>query len=73
MFLSPSAVLADCGNADFSSSAISGGPRSHQVAWCKRIKNECRVRFQGDAMCVEGQGGIKANQYLRYRYDVDGG
>ena len=72
-FLSPSAVLADFGDADFSSSATSGGPRSYHDAWCKRIKNECRIRFQGDGMWVEGQGGIKTNQYLGYRYDVDDG
>jgi hypothetical protein len=71
-FLSPSAALADFGDADFSSSATSGGPRSYHDAWCKRIKNECRIRFQGDSMWVEGQGGIKTNQYLGYRYDVDG-
>lgn len=72
-FLSPSAVLADFGDADFSSSATSNGPRSYHDAWCKRIKNECRIRFQGDGMWVEGQGGIKSNQYLGFRFDVDGG
>ena len=72
MFLSSSVALADFGDADFPMSAISDGPRSFHDAWCRRIKNMCCVRFQGDGMWVEGQGGIRANQYLRYRYDVDG-
>ena len=72
LFVSPSAVLADFGDADFHSSATSGGPRSYHDAWCRRIKNKCRIRFQGDGMWVEGQGGIRVNQYLGYRYDVDG-
>ena len=54
-FLSPLAVFADFGDADFSSSATSNGPRSYHDAWCKRIKNECRIRFQGDGMWVKGK------------------
>ena len=71
-FVTTFVAYADFGDADFSSSATSDGPRSYHDAWCKRIKNECRIRFQGDGMWVEGQGGIKINQYLGYRYDVDG-
>jgi hypothetical protein len=72
LFFSPSAALADFGDADFPISATSDGPRSYHDAWCRRIKNTCRVRFQGDGMWVEGKGGIRTNQYLGYRYDVDG-
>ena len=70
--VTPLKVIADFGDADFSSSLPSDGPRSYHDAWCKRIKNECRIRFQGDGMWVEGQGGIKTNQFLGFRYDVDG-
>ena len=38
----------------------------------QKDKNECRIRFQGSGMWVEGQGGIQSNQYLSYRYDRDG-
>ena len=64
---------ADFGDADFPSSAFSDGPKSYHDAWCRRIKNECRVRFQGSGMWVEGQGGIQSNQYLGFRFDRDGG
>ena len=69
---SPLKVLADFGDADFPSSAFSDGPKSYHDAWCRRIKNECRVRFQGSGMWVEGQGGIQSNQYLGFRFDRDG-
>ena len=55
---SPLKVLADFGDADFPSSAFSDGPKSYHDAWRRQIKNECRVRFQGSGMWVEGQGGI---------------
>ena len=70
---SPLKVLADFGDADFPSSAFSDGPKSYHDAWCRRIKNECRVHFQGSGMWVEGQGGIQSHQYLGFRFDRDGG
>ena len=68
----PSAVLADFGDADFPSDAFSEGPKSYHDAWCRKIKNECRIRFQGSGMLVEGQGGIQSSQYMGFRYDLDG-
>ena len=65
-------VRADFGDADFPESIFNNGPKSYHDAWCREIKKECRVRFQGSAMWVEGQGGIQSNQYLGYRYDADG-
>ena len=63
---------ADFGNADFPSGMFDDGPKSYHDAWCRKIKNKCRVRFQGSGMWVEGQGGIQSDQYLGYRYDRDG-
>ena len=63
---------ADFGDADFPSGMFDDGPKSYHDAWCRKIKNECRVRFQGPAMWVEGQGGIQSSQYIRYRYDNEG-
>ena len=65
-------VKADFGDADFPEGMFDDGPKSYHDVWCRKIKNECRVRFQGPAMWVEGQGGIQSSQYVRYRYDKDG-
>jgi len=63
---------ADFGDADFPSGLFTSGPKSYHDAWCRKIKKECRVRFQGPAMWVEGQGGITIDQFVSYRMDVDG-
>ena len=70
-FISP--VKADFGDADFPVGMFKDGPKSYHDGWCRFLKNECRIRFQGRAMWVEGQGGIDVSQYIRYRYDKDGG
>ena len=70
-FISP--VKADFGDADFPVGMFKDGPQSYHDGWCRFLKNECRIRFQGRAMWVEGQGGIDVSQYIRYRYDKDGG
>ncbi len=67
-----SPAKADFGDADFPKEKFNDGPKSYHDAWCRWLKNECRVRFQGSAMWVEGQGGIQASQYIRYRHDIDG-
>jgi hypothetical protein len=64
-------VKADFGDADFPVDMFKNSPKSYHDAWCRFIKNECRVRFQGNAMWVEGQGGIFRNQFLRYKYDSE--
>lgn len=67
-----SPAIADFGDADFPDNAFKDGPKSYHDTWCRKIKQECRVRFQGSGMWVEGQGGIQSSQYLGYRYDKDG-
>ena len=62
---------ADFGDADFPLDNFQNSPKSYHDAWCRYIKNDCRVRFQRDAMWVEGQGGIYRSQFVRYRYDSD--
>ena len=69
---SPIPVKAEFGDADFPAGMFNDGPKSYHDAWCRYIKNKCRVRFQNDAMWVEGQGGIYRSQFLKYRYDWDG-
>ena len=68
----PLPVKADFGDADFPIGLFENSPKSYHDAWCRFIKNNCRVRFQDKAMWVEGQGGIKRSQFIRYRYDTDG-
>ena len=63
---------ADFGDADFPIGTFKNSPQSYHDAWCRSLGNKCRVRFQGSAMWVEGQGGIRSSQYIRYRYDADG-
>ena len=72
-FAIPTSALADFGDADFPSGAFSEGPKSYHDAWCRRIKNDCRVRFAGPAMSVEGQGGITSDQFIMFKTDEDGG
>ncbi len=68
-----SPAFADFGDADFPEELFKDGPKSYHDAWCRWLKNKCRVRFQGPGMWVEGQGGIQASQYIKYRNDIDGG
>ena len=69
----PIPAKAEFGDADFPTEMFSDGHRSYHDAWCRKFKNECRVRIQGQALWVEGQGGINRSQFLNYRYDWDGG
>ena len=69
--LSGASARADFGDADFPIDSFKDGPKSYHDAWCGKLKNTCRVRFQGKAMWVEGQGGIQRSQYLQYRYEWD--
>ena len=66
-------VKADFGDADFPSKIFDDGAKSYHDGWCRFIKNNCRIRFQRDAMWVEGQGGIYLSQFVTYRYDTDKG
>ena len=70
-FISP--LKADFGDADFPVGLFNNGPKSYHDGWCRFLKNECRIRFQGRSMWVEGKGGIDVSQYIRYRYNKDGG
>ena len=63
---------ADFGDADFPIGLFEQSPKSYHDAWCRFMDNPCRVRFQGNAMWVEGQGGIERSQFTRYRYDSEG-
>ena len=72
MFLSPLNAVADFGDADFPDGMFNDGPKSYHDAWCRQLKKECRVRFSGSGMWVEGQGGIEVGQFITFRIDVDG-
>ena len=65
-------VKSDFGDADFRENIESGGPKSYHDAWCRQIKNKCRVRFQGRSMWVEGQGGIDRSQFISVRRETEG-
>ena len=62
---------ADFGDADFPVDIFKYGPKSYHDAWCKKINNKCRIRFQGPAMWVEGQGGIQLDQLIGFRFDKE--
>ena len=66
-------LKADFGDAEFPENLFQDSPKSYHDAWCRKLKNKCRVRFQGQAMWVEGKGGIFRNQYVGYRYAWDSG
>lgn len=65
-------VRAEFGDADFPQETFSNGPKSYHDAWCRKIKNKCRIRFAGNTMSVEGQGGITSNQFITFKTDEDG-
>ena len=67
--LIPYSVKADFGDADFPVGMFSDGPKSYHDALCRTLENKCRVRFQGPAMWVEGQGGIQIDQLLGFRFE----
>ena len=69
--LSP--AKANFGDADFPIGKFENSPKSYHDAWCRVIKNKCRVRFQKDALWVEGQGGIYRDQFIRFNFDQEGG
>ncbi len=69
----PKAAMADFGDADFPIGLFMNSPKSYHDVWCREIKKTCRVRFQGPAMWVEGQGGIQISQYLLSKYEHEGG
>ena len=54
----PIPAKAEFGDADFPIGMFNDGPKSYHDGWCRFIENKCRIRFQGPAMWVEGQGGI---------------
>ena len=66
-----SSAKADFGSASFPEKYLESGPRSYHDGWCRFLQNKCRLRFQGNAMWVEGVGGIYLDQFLNYRYDKD--
>ena len=47
-------VKADFGNAEFPLGTFQNSPKNYHDAWCRSIKNQCRIRFQGPVMWVEG-------------------
>ena len=67
-----SPVRANFGDADFPLGKFDNGPKSYHDGWCRKFANKCRIRFQGPAMWVEGQGGIQNSQFIRFRYDFEG-
>jgi hypothetical protein len=63
---------ADFGDADFPKGTFYNGPKSYHDAWCRKIKNNCRVRFAGPLMSVDGQGGILSSQLVTFKTNEDG-
>ena len=59
---------AEFGDADFPDNYFEESPKSYHDAWCRFINQKCRVRFQGNAMWVEGVGGIYKDQFLKYMF-----
>ena len=66
---SASPVKADFGDADFPIGLFEDSSKRYHDAWCRKLKNQCRIRFQGPSMWVEGKGGIHRSQFIGYRFD----
>ena len=71
LFLAAGPARADFGDADFPVGTFDDGPKSYHDAWCRKVKNKCRVRFAGPAMSVEGCG-ITSDQFITFKADEDG-
>ncbi len=65
-------IADDFGPADFPGDIESKGPLSYHDGWCRQIKKECRIRFQGRSMTVEGYKGIERDQLISFRTDFEG-
>ena len=63
-------VKADFGDADLPVETINKGSQTFHDAFCLEVQKKCRVVFQRDAMWIEGQGGIKLNQFISYRSEI---
>ena len=69
----PSSFAQDFGPADFPGDIEEGSPRSYHDAYCRQLKRECRVRFNGRKMTVEGFKGIEREQLLGFWTEQEGG
>ena len=65
-------IANDFGPADFPAEVEDGMPLSYHDAWCRQLKKECRVKFAGRSMTVDGFKGIKREQLIDFRFDNDG-
>ena len=63
-------VKADFGDADLQRDLKNNGSQTFHDALCLEVRKNCRVVFQGDAMWVKDQGGIKLNQFISYRSEI---
>jgi len=63
----------DFGPADFPGDIEKDSPMSYHDAYCRQLKRECRVRFNGSKMTVEGFKGIEREQLLGFRTEQEGG
>ena len=62
----------DFGPADFPGNVEIGMPQSFHDAWCRQLNRDCRVRFSGREMTVDGFKGITREQLIGFRSDSDG-
>ncbi len=58
--------------ADFPESVGTQMPMKVHDAWCRKLENPCRVKFEGTSMTVEGFEGIDRSQFLGFRSAADG-
>ncbi len=72
IFLQPSLAIAqDFGPADFPGDIEKNASKSYHDAWCRQLEKECRVRFSGRRMTVEGFRGIEREQLIGFRTERD--
>ena len=71
IIVTPNSYSQDFGPADFSDYNQVSMPISYHDAWCRQLKKECRVRFEGRAMTVEGFKGIEREQLLGFKSDQE--
>ena len=61
------------GPADFPADEVGKSmPETVHDAFCRKLGQECRVRFKGTSMTVDGYRGIERDQFLGFRSSADG-
>jgi hypothetical protein len=66
-------LAQELGPADFPASEVGKSmPETIHDAYCRQLGRECRIRFKGVSMSIDGYNGITRDRFLGFRSSADG-